>query len=303
MDCNKSKQHQFVSIIVPTFNRKTELEQCVKSLLNLTYKDYEIIIVDDGSSDGTEELIRGLDANIVYIRQKNAGPAVARNTGIQHMKGEFAVFTDSDCIVDKKWLEELMVLFANDDVGMVGGVTIENKKTRILNNIVEKVSNNPEYLPTNNIAFRYELLKDINGFNTSFYFPAGEDVDICFRLRKIGYGIKVANKARIIHCDPKSFINWLCRNFCFGMANKIILENHIERKIFCPYYFFVIPLIALRDTVKQAISTKRITNFFIVLFLRFIARFFSYAGEVYYSCSRKKYALLLYRTSYKLYAD
>ena len=106
MDCNKSKQHQFVSIIVPTFNRKTELEQCVKSLLNLTYKDYEIIIVDDGSSDGTEELIRGLDANIVYIRQKNAGPAVARNTGIQHMKGEFAVFTDSDCIVDKKWLED-----------------------------------------------------------------------------------------------------------------------------------------------------------------------------------------------------
>jgi glycosyltransferase involved in cell wall biosynthesis len=87
-----------VSVIIPTYNRANVLSRAVKSVLNQVYRDFEIIVVDDGSTDNTEQVARAFDKQQVkYVRhEKNMGPAAARNTGIGHATGKYIAFQDSD---------------------------------------------------------------------------------------------------------------------------------------------------------------------------------------------------------------
>lgn len=87
-----------VSVIIPTYNRANVLGRAVRSVLDQDYRDFEIIVVDDGSTDNTEQVVRAFDKpQIKYVRhEKNMGPAVARNTGIGHARGKYIAFQDSD---------------------------------------------------------------------------------------------------------------------------------------------------------------------------------------------------------------
>ncbi len=114
-----------VSVILPTYNRAYSIERAIGSVLNQTYQDLELLIVDDGSIDNTEEKVfalKKLDSRIKYVRHKeNKGPAAARNTGIQLASGKFIAFQDSD----DEWLPEKLekqinvINKASDDVGVV----------------------------------------------------------------------------------------------------------------------------------------------------------------------------------------
>ena len=85
-----------VSICIPTFNRKDYLKQTLDSVLAQTYKDYEIILVDDGSTDSTGEMVKTYDYPIRYYRQENKGEAASRNRLIELARGQFVTFLDSD---------------------------------------------------------------------------------------------------------------------------------------------------------------------------------------------------------------
>jgi glycosyltransferase involved in cell wall biosynthesis len=85
-----------VSVVIPTFNRAGIVTRAIDSVLEQTYRRYEIVVVDDGSTDNTPDVLRSYADRIVYIRQKNAGPSAARNRGIRESKGEFLAFLDSD---------------------------------------------------------------------------------------------------------------------------------------------------------------------------------------------------------------
>ena len=96
-----------ISIVLPSYNRAHILPKAVESILRQTYKDFELIIVDDGSSDNTCEVVKSFDDNrIVYVRQENAGACVARNNGIDHARGEYIAFQDSDDIWHQDKLEK-----------------------------------------------------------------------------------------------------------------------------------------------------------------------------------------------------
>lgn len=94
----------FVSIVIPTYNRARFLGRLVRSVLNQTYKNFEVIVADDASTDDTAEIIKTFkDDRIRYIRhESNAGAAAARNTGIKASRGEYVAFQDSD----DEWLPE-----------------------------------------------------------------------------------------------------------------------------------------------------------------------------------------------------
>ena len=100
------KENPSVSVIIPTYNRGNLVGRSIQSILNQTYKDFELIIVDDGSIDNTEDIIKEFqkkDERIKYIRyEKNKGGAAARNTGIKNAKGKYIAFLDSD----DEWLPE-----------------------------------------------------------------------------------------------------------------------------------------------------------------------------------------------------
>lgn len=88
-----------VSVIIPTYNREKVLARSIKSVLNQTYRDFELIIIDDGSTDNTETLVKQYqekDKRILYYKQGNQGASAARNSGIELAKGEYIAFQDSD---------------------------------------------------------------------------------------------------------------------------------------------------------------------------------------------------------------
>jgi len=93
-----------ISVIIPTFNRANFLKKAIQSVLSQTYQGFELIVVDDGSTDNTYKIISEFKNNIVYIKQKNRGPAAARNTGIKRAGNKFLAFLDSDDCWDKEKL-------------------------------------------------------------------------------------------------------------------------------------------------------------------------------------------------------
>lgn len=109
-----------VSVIIPAYNRASVIEKSIKSVLNQTFSDLELIIVDDGSTDNTEDIINKIsDTRIRYIRQKNNGACAARNNGIEHAKGELIAFHDSDDIWHCDKLEKQIAVLRRTNADVV----------------------------------------------------------------------------------------------------------------------------------------------------------------------------------------
>lgn len=105
------KINQLVSIIVPVYNAETYLNQCIKSILSQTYENIELILINDGSHDKSGlicEKYSAMDKRVTVISQKNQGPSVARNKGIEYSKGDFIQFVDADDKIDRTMIEKLM---------------------------------------------------------------------------------------------------------------------------------------------------------------------------------------------------
>ena len=121
-----------VAIIVPTHNRKEKLSDCLGSLLKQNYSGglYEIIVVDDGSSDGTAEMVKELsvsNANIRYLYQSNKGPAAARNLGIRQSSADIVAFSDNDCVLSPSWIRDMLEAHeAYPEAIAIGGATKAN---------------------------------------------------------------------------------------------------------------------------------------------------------------------------------
>ena len=109
-----------ISVVLPSYNRAHILPRAIESILGKTYKDIELIIVDDGSSDNTAEVVgRFSDSRIVYVRQENAGACAARNNGIAHARGAYIAFQDSDDIWHQDKLEKQLATLQNTGADVV----------------------------------------------------------------------------------------------------------------------------------------------------------------------------------------
>lgn len=116
-------KEELVSIIIPAYNVDEYLEECVKSLLSQTYKNYEIIIIDDGSTDQTYRVACNLSSDnkkIKLLHQKNQGVSVARNIAMQNADGEYFIFVDADDVVAPRYVETLVTYLKTVDMVMVG---------------------------------------------------------------------------------------------------------------------------------------------------------------------------------------
>ncbi len=106
-----------ISVIIPTYNRAQLLPRAIKSVLNQTYSDWELIVVDDGSEDETAMVVSQFDdSRIRYIRKENTGAADSRNVGVSHSKGEVITFLDSDDEAFPDWLEEANQAFQATEI-------------------------------------------------------------------------------------------------------------------------------------------------------------------------------------------
>jgi len=116
------KNNPLVSVIIPTYNKSQYLREAIESVLNQTYKNIEVIVVDDGSTDNTGEIVKLFnDSRIIYFWQGNKGPASARNTGIKKAQGKYIAFLDSDDLWLKEKLEkQIDFMGKNPEIGLLG---------------------------------------------------------------------------------------------------------------------------------------------------------------------------------------
>ncbi len=96
-----------VSVVIATYNRANYIRETLESICRQGFRDYELIVVDDGSTDGTRKVLEPYDSQIRYIYQDNAGPSAARNTGVRHAKAPWLAFQDSDDLTEADHLETL----------------------------------------------------------------------------------------------------------------------------------------------------------------------------------------------------
>lgn len=131
-----------VSIIIATLNRKAHLTKCLQSLMKQKYRDFEIVVVDGGSTDGTHELVESLPARLVM--QTRTRVPNAENCGVRAAQGEIMAFVDDDVVVPQNWLEEIVRTYNNFKADGVGGVVIDvgqppEKRTRSRLRYLDKI--------------------------------------------------------------------------------------------------------------------------------------------------------------------
>lgn len=181
------------TVVIPTYNREKLITRTVRSVLNQTLTDWELIIVDDGSEDATSDVVKPFlqDKRVKYIRQKNQGAQAARNKGLRFAKGEFICFLDSDDELLADFLQEMFVAYCeNQDVGCVysngayedeEGVISETEddlEGRIYNPVLARGYLTGPFC----LTMRRRCIERIGGWDLDFL--SCQDDDICFNLAK-----------------------------------------------------------------------------------------------------------------------
>lgn len=259
------------SVIVPTYNRKERLRGCILSLLNQNFEDYEIIVVDDGSSDGTEQMVESLQqthSNLKYLKQKNRGPGIARNYGVENSEGDIVVFTDDDCIADEPWLKTMVNSFnGNSYLGIVGGGYVTPKEKGIIGlwqgcNVKHGIKDgrlkNPSFFEANNLAILKQAYLEVGGFCPVFGPKDGsEDFNLCYQILKSGYGSMFNDSAKIQHLHKLNLKGILKQNYIAGRGDIVFMSLNPERRRFKPHSFLLIPFVAFKKSFNLIKHTNK----------------------------------------------
>jgi len=229
------------SVVIPTFNRATDLQRCLESLTKQTMSamKYEIIVVNDGSTDTTKEKVENFRRQnqhiaVILLSQKNKGCAAARNAGIARAQGGVVFFTDDDCVVPGHWLEAHAALHKEypEAVGVGGWYWPPKDKpydpfdffyqlqfelaypnlanaTTHTNTMLSPVGN------TANVSYKKSVFKELGGFDERITFTGGEDWEFKVRLVSEGKGF-LSIPLHVMHIKTVSLVGFIKKSFRQG---------------------------------------------------------------------------------------
>jgi len=213
------------SVIVPTYNRLHLLKRTIESLLKQTFKDFEIIVVDDESTDGTAKYLADLEKNghVIPILQTNKGPAVARNVGIRRAAGKYIAFTDDDCVVPSDWLEKLHAHFKIGKIAGVGGSARTGDPSNLYAVANDMIVN---FLKSElNELYHLKLsLESVGGFDEG-YFIGAEERDLNYRLFLKGERLTYDPAIIVEHHNDSNFKKFLIHQFDQGKGSRRFYTN------------------------------------------------------------------------------
>lgn len=228
-----------ISIIIPTFNRCDFIHSAIESAINQS-EIVEIIVVDDGSSDNTENVVKSIDYPIKYFYQNNKGVSAARNLGIREASGDYLIFLDSDDIITPDKIDiQAKILNSNSDVSIVYSrwrtTLIDGTELREVG-----IDHTPNVLPTllcknivviHSCLFRSDAIRQIGGFDEDLIQL--EDWDLLLRLALNEYKFSFTSDITAIyrlHSNNISYSRQETLNNALKLTNKLFDNGSIPRK-------------------------------------------------------------------------
>lgn len=254
------KDKSLVSVIIAIYNEREDIGNCLKAIKAQSHPIIEIIVVDNGSTDNSIEVVKNYADKIVSEKRK--GITFAKNKGLRVAKGQFVATTDADCIPDKRWIEELVECFDDPAVASAGGANLTPQNASdfekcidfllkrlgpaFRSNYVSDTKSITEIFhnPGCNVMYRKTILEDLEGFNEQLLTVEDEELD--FRIRIRGYRILFTPFAKVYHnrkSNWKKFVKQVYR-YAIGRAQFIKLHPKIAQwPRFIPSFIILFSLI------------------------------------------------------------
>jgi len=286
----------FFSIIIPTYNREKTIIRAIDSVLQQSFANFEIIVVDDGSVDATKEVVSSLyDNRIHYYYQANQGVCAARNYGASLASGDYLVFLDSDDYVTTNWLEDFYnIKDYNYDIIFCQMKRIDKKYPNgfVVNPKDKKFGaiGNGIVIPG---AFMIKkiIFDKVGGYDESLFYA--ENTELFFRINKLKPSRFFIDKVNFIYYPSeyggsKNLMNMI-------ISNKIILEKHdnwLSNKIKYTYHQIIAVNYTRFDDQRNAafhfMKAIKYNPFKLGTYIRFLISKSSYLRSVFYKLNFKK---------------
>lgn len=287
----------FFSVIVPAYNAQKSLPRLLDSLICQSYKDFEVVIIDDCSKDSTSKVVQSFPYRLIKLAE-NHGPAYCRNLGSKNAHGEILVFTDSDCRVDRHWLNNIEKHFSQNDIDAIMGRLVIIPSTLLGDSIsalgfpaggslgFEKIwrvnkDGFTDSLSSCNCAIKRDIFLNVGGFDETFPFPGGEDSLLAYSLRKSNYRIKYCQDIIAYHEARDSFRDFIEWQFKRGVSSYIY-----AKKIFNKKDYFSLRLWSTKNIIRKNISGKKLP---LILFLLATSFFVQMLGFILAKHNRNRY--------------
>ena len=252
-----------VYIIIPVFNRINDTLECIQSILKMDYINKNIIIIDDGSNDNTEEQLKKLYPEIQIIKSNgNLWWAKSVNIGITYAidkKADYLMLLNNDCIVEKKLLTNLILYSENNPSSILAPciynyqkpeeIIFSGKKeywiTQPFKKTSEKYNLDPRFIKTDIIygkgtLIKVELLRKIGLFNANLFPHYHSDIDFSLRAKRKKIPLLIATDCKV-WTKVESKIHFYCFNTFFSRKSSINLHDTYKLyKKYCPYHPFIV---------------------------------------------------------------
>lgn len=281
-----------ISIIIPVKNGMATIEKCVRSCALLEGPSFELVIIDDGSTDDTARTVNRLAAelsglSLKLIQTPGEGPSKARNRGIAAAQGAFIAFTDGDCIVDRHWLIELKKCFDDATVSGAGGIQLspedESIFGRSVNEFMGQVGFMTDYMkagsgiggrididhnPTCNAMYRADVFVKVGGFLENLW--PGEDVELDYRVKQAGMRLVATPAAKVYHYRPATFRKFCRMMYSYGRVQAFLVKRYgFFRTIqYVPLVFFPAVLFGVLSGILLAGFSAAFTGFFLFFYVK-----------------------------------
>lgn len=246
----------FFSVVIPVFNRPREIEELLQSLVHQTYKNFEVIVVEDGSTLTSEEAVRSYQdrLKVRYFFQKNQGQGFARNYGMNKAKGDYFVLFDSDCLIPPLYLEILNHSIQERKLDAHGGPDAASMDFSIFQKAIN--FSMTSFWTTGGIRGKTKKVStyQARGYNMGisrivflatkgFVDPnRGEDIELSIRIKKMGYNLELVKEAFVFHKRKNTFASFLAQSFSFG-RNRVNVSRYqsgaIQPVHFLPLLFLL----------------------------------------------------------------
>ena len=276
----------FFSIIIPLYNRPQEIKELLETLVPQTYKQFEVLVIEDGSVDSAEEIVKSFSdrLDVSYFVKDNSGQGFSRNFGFERARGDYFVIFDSDCLIPEDYLQIVNDSLAKNYLDAYGGPDASHPSFTPVQKAISHAMTSPfttggirgnkkgigQFHPRSfNMGISRKVWEKAGGFIIT---RLGEDIEYSIRIHSMGFKIGLVPDAKVYHKRRTNFLKFYKQLHFFGRA-RINVYKFFPGELKLVHFFPAVFTLSLLFTAVSNIFRWRIAllcNFILALIILLI---------------------------------